>query len=181
MSAGFRAEGEEEVYRGHIITVARGRFRAPDGSPFTRDVVHHPGAVAVVPLLDEDTVVLVRQYRAPVDAEILELPAGLRDVDGEASIDTARRELTEETGYRAGRIEPLTRYLNSAGFCDEQMEIFLATDLTVAAVSLQGVEEQHMTVERLALDEAMSLIDKGELRDAKTVVGILMTLRRLGR
>jgi ADP-ribose pyrophosphatase len=137
--------------------------------------------VAVVPLLDDDHVVLVRQYRAPVDDLVLELPAGIKDVDGEAPEETARRELAEEAGYEAGHIEFLTRFNNAVGFSDEEIDIFLATDLTEVPQDVQGVEEQHMTVERVPLAEALALIERGELRDAKSVTGILLTLRRLGK
>jgi integrase/recombinase XerD len=131
---------------------------APDGTTFERDIVHHPGAVAVVPVLG-DELVLVRQYRAPIDAELLELPAGIRDVAGEPGAETARRELLEETGYRAGTVEPLIRYVCSAGFSDEEMEIFLATDLVEDTRTSHGVEEEHMTVERVRLDDALDLIE----------------------
>jgi ADP-ribose pyrophosphatase len=94
---------------------------------------------------------------------------------------TARRELVEEAGYDAGSVEFLTRFNISVGFTDEVTEIFLATDLSEVPNDLQGVEEQHMTVERVSLAEALALIERGELRDAKTVVGILLTLRRLGK
>jgi 8-oxo-dGTP pyrophosphatase MutT (NUDIX family) len=180
MGEGFAQLSETEVFKGHIITVTQGTFRGPDGSTFTRDIVRHPGAVAVVALLGDD-LVLVRQYRAPIDAALLELPAGIKDNHGEAPADTAQRELIEETGYRAGTIEPLIRFVNSAGFTDEEMEIFLATDLTEVGASLQGIEEQHMTVERVPLDRAPELIASGELRDAKSVIGVLVALRRLGR
>jgi 8-oxo-dGTP pyrophosphatase MutT (NUDIX family) len=181
MSGRFTQLSEDQQFKGHIITVVQGQFRAPDGQVFSRDIVRHPGAVAVVPLLDDDRIVFVRQYRAPVDAEILELPAGIRDIDGEPSIETARRELIEETGFRAGRIEPLTRFVNSVGFSDEEIEVFLATDLVKESSALHGIEEQHMTVELIPLDEVLVLIERGELRDAKSVVGVLLTLRRLGR
>jgi 8-oxo-dGTP pyrophosphatase MutT (NUDIX family) len=179
--AGFHQVGEEEIYRGHFITVAKGTFRAPDGSTFERDLVRHPGAVAVVPILDGDRLVLVRQYRAAIDEHVLELPAGIRDVEDEPTATTAERELLEETGYRAGRVEFLTRFANSVGFTDEEVEIFLARDLTLDRKSLQGIEEQHMTVEEVPLDDALGLIEEGRLRDAKTVVGVLLALRRLGR
>jgi len=181
MSAGFSQVDETEVFEGHIIRVAQGTFRAPDGSTFTRDLIRHPGAVAVVPLLADGRLVLVRQNRAPSESELLELPAGIKDAEGEPPLETAQRELIEETGYRAGRIEPLTRFVNSAGCSNEEMEIFLATDLTFVGASLQGVEEQHMTTELVPIDDALDLIEKGELRDAKSVVGVLLTLRRLGR
>jgi 8-oxo-dGTP pyrophosphatase MutT (NUDIX family) len=181
MSSGFRQLGEDEIFKGHIIRVTQGTFEAPDGSTFSRDIVRHPGAVAVVALTDDDHVVLVRQYRAPVDDLVLELPAGIKDVDGEPPEETARRELIEEAGYSAGNVEFLTRFNISVGFTDEQTDIYLATDLTRVDQDVQGVEEQHMTVERVPLAEALSLIERGELRDAKSVVGILLTLRRLGK
>jgi 8-oxo-dGTP pyrophosphatase MutT (NUDIX family) len=180
MTSGFSPLREEEIFKGHIITVTQGTFVGPDGSTFSRDIVRHPGAVAVVAILD-DELVLVRQYRAPIDALLLELPAGIKDNHGEAPIDTAQRELVEETGHRAGHIEPLIKFVNSAGFTDEEMEIFLATDLTEIGASVQGIEEQHMTVERVPLDRAIGLIESGELRDAKSVIGVLLALRRLGR
>ena len=93
--SGFAALSEDIVYEGWILKVARGHFRAPDGSTFERDVVHHPGAVAVVPLIDDD-IVLVRQYRSALDDFLLEIPAGLRDISGEPPIETAQRELIEE-------------------------------------------------------------------------------------
>src|SRR5258708_34803129 len=101
--ARFQALGEEELYRGSLITVARGRFRAPDGREFERDIVHHPGAVSVVPVVDDgDAVLLVRQYRAAIDRPLLEIPAGKRDIEGEPPETTARREPQEEAGMRAG-------------------------------------------------------------------------------
>ena len=109
-----------EVCRGSLISLAVGAFEAPDGDTFERDVVHHPGAVSVVPVVDEGTaVLLVRQYRAAVDRDLLEIPAGKRDVAGEPPELTARRELEEEVGMRAGRLEQLAEFYNSPGFCDE--------------------------------------------------------------
>src|SRR4051794_28940678 len=97
----FGKESEREIYEGRIIRVTSGTFRDPDGESFERDIVHHPGAVSVVPLLDDGRVVLVRQYRAALDVDLLEIPAGIRDVDGEAPEVTASRELAEEIGMRA--------------------------------------------------------------------------------
>jgi ADP-ribose pyrophosphatase len=181
MSEGFSRVSERVVHEGHIIDVVVGTFRGPDGSTFERDVVHHPGAVTVVPLLDDGRVVLVRQYRAPIDGLLLEIPAGIRDVDGEAPEHTARRELAEEAGYAASEVELLISFQNSAGFSDERVDVFLATGLTPVPLDLQGIEEQHMTIETIALDDVPALIARGELTDAKTVIGLLLTLRRLGR
>jgi ADP-ribose pyrophosphatase len=127
----------------------------------------------VVPVVDEGAgVLLVRQYRAPVDRELLEIPAGLRDVDGEPPAETARRELIEEVGMRAGRLEQLCAFHNSPGFCDEVVFVFAAFDLEACDVDRQGVEEQHMTVERVALDDVPGLVASGAISDAKTVIGL---------
>ena len=180
--AGFRKLDERDVFRGDRISVGRARFAAPDGTEFERDVVHHPGAVAVVPVVDDGTaVLLVRQYRPPLDAHLLEIPAGLRDHDGEAPEDTARRELVEEVGMRAGRIEKLCVFHNSPGFCDEQVHVFLGLDLEPSAngQDLQGIEETYLTVERVALDDVPRLIHDGRLTDAKTIVGLSLAREAL--
>jgi 8-oxo-dGTP pyrophosphatase MutT (NUDIX family) len=178
---GFTRLAEREVYRSRLITVAVGTFRGPDGRTFERDVVHHIGAVAVVPLVDEDRVLMVRQYRAPIDAWLLEIPAGVRDVGGEPPEQTAARELVEEVGHRAGRLERLCSFHNSAGWCDEQVQIYLATDIEATATARQGIEEDHMTIEEIALDDVDRLIVTGELTDAKSIIGLGLTQRRLGR
>src|SRR5438876_9007496 len=176
----FRKLDERKIYRGPLISVAEGTFESPSGEPFVRDIVHHPGAVTVVPLLPgEREVVLVRQYRAAVDRLLLEIPAGKRDVADEPVEVTAHRELEEEIGMRAGRLEPLAEFFNSPGFCDEHSFVFLARDLERVAASAQGVEEQHMTIEHVALDAVPDLISGGELVDAKSIIGLLATRERL--
>lgn len=181
MSNLFRKLSERTVFSGSLISVAQATFEGPDGSTFERDVVRHPGAVDVVPVLDDGhTVVMVRQYRAAVERDVLEIPAGKRDVDGEPPEVTAARELEEEIGMRAGRIELLARFLNSPGFCDEESYVYLARDLTPATASAQGEEEQHMTVEHLSLHDVPRLIRAGELVDAKTVIGLCLAREALG-
>jgi 8-oxo-dGTP pyrophosphatase MutT (NUDIX family) len=142
--------------------------------------VHHPGAVGVVPVVDEGAaVLLVRQYRSSVDSMLLEIPAGLRDVPGEPPIETARRELVEEVGQRAGRVELLCAFHNSPGFCDEVVHVFAAYDLTPCDLDRQGIEEQHMTIEQVALDDVPSMIASGAITDAKTVIGLLLVRDQL--
>lgn len=175
----FRKLAEREVHRGSLITVAVGRFAAPGGEEFERDIVHHPGAVSVVPLLDDGTVVLVRQYRAAIDLDLLEIPAGKRDVAGEPPELTAHRELAEEIGMRAGRLELLAEFYNSPGFCDEHSFVFLGRELEPCDNSLQGVEEQHMTVEHVALADVPGLIASGELVDAKSIIGLSLAREAL--
>ena len=177
----FRKLAEEERHRGPVISVHSGRFAAPDGSTFEREIVRHPGAVVVVPLRDDGTALLVRQYRAAVDDELLELPAGKRDVHGEDPADTARRELEEEVGMRAGRLDGLAEFYNSPGFSDEHSYLYLARDLEPCAVSAQGVEEHHMTVEEVSLTDAPRLIEDGAIRDAKTIIGLCLARDHLAR
>ena len=176
-NSGFRALEEDIVYDGWIMKVAVGRFEAPDGSVFERDVVHHPGAVAVVPLVDDD-IILVRQYRSALDANLLEIPAGLRDVGGEPPAETARRELIEEIGMEPGTLTPLAAIHNSAGYSDEQIHIFIGTDLIEVAREMTDSPEEHaMEILRIPLTEAHNMIATGELTDAKTIIGVLAALR----
>jgi ADP-ribose pyrophosphatase len=177
--AAFTKLGEATIHAGGIITLATGTFRAPGGEEFERDIVHHPGAVSAVPLLDDGRVVLVRQYRASIDAHLLEIPAGKRDIADEPPEVTARRELVEEVGYEAGSIELLGRFYNSPGFSDELSYTFLARDLVHVGAQTVGPEEQHMTVETVHLDDVPRLIVAGEITDAKTIVGLLLTRERL--
>lgn len=176
----FRKLGEEPQWSGFAVSVAVGTFESPDGERFNRDIVHHPGAVSVVPVVDEgDAVLLVRQYRPVVDRLLLEIPAGKRDVDGEAPDVTARRELEEEVGMRAGRIEKLAEFYNSPGFCDEHSYVYLALDLEPCASSAQSVEEVHLTIEKVGLDEIPALIAAGEITDAKTIIGLCLARHAL--
>ena len=178
MSA-FRKAGERVVHDGHLITVAVGTFVDPDGGTFERDVVHHPGAVSVVPLLDDGDVLLVRQYRAAIDADLLEIPAGKRDVQDEPPEVTAGRELVEEVGMQAGRLELLAEFYNSPGFCDEHSFVFLARDLEACETSAQGVEEQHMTIERVALSDVPAMIADRRITDAKTIIGLALAQEKV--
>lgn len=179
-TSGFERLGEREIYQGHVVGLSIGTFRAPDGTTFERDIVHHPGAVAVVPVDADGQVVMVRQYRAPIDQDLLEIPAGLRDVPGEDAEVTAARELAEETGLAADRFDWLCEFHNSAGCSDETIVIYLATGLTDAALDRQGIEELHMTIERLDLDALDDLVASGELTDAKSIIGLSLARRRLG-
>jgi 8-oxo-dGTP pyrophosphatase MutT (NUDIX family) len=178
----FRTLGEEVVHEGPVVRVARATISGPDGTTYEREVVHHPGAVAVVPVLDDGrTVVLVRQYRSALDALVLEIPAGKCDVDGEPPELTAARELEEEVGYRADSLERLCVIHNSPGFSDEQVVVFLAERLEEGTATPHGIEEEHMAVEHVSLEDADQLIADGHITDAKTVVGLLLARDRLVR
>jgi 8-oxo-dGTP pyrophosphatase MutT (NUDIX family) len=175
--AAFRVVGERTEWTGRRIHVSVAEVSAPDGATLEREVVHHPGAVGVVPLHDDGTVTLVRQYRAALDAVIWEVPAGLRDVEGEPTAETARRELAEEAGLRARELEHLVTFHNSPGFTDEAVEVFVARGLEVVPDDRQGVEEEHMVVERVPLDRALAMVDDGTITDAKTVIALLKLAR----
>jgi ADP-ribose pyrophosphatase len=182
--SGFRVLDEHERYRGHIIQVVTARISSPDGDEYSRDIVHHLGAVAAVPVIaGEDgagpVAVLVRQYRAPLGHSILEIPAGLRDVAGEAPDETARRELAEEVGLRAGRLEKLCEFFTSPGISDERVWIYLALDCERVPRGPQSHEEQYLTEERIALDDIDALIQAGRLADAKTIIGLILAREAL--
>jgi len=177
----FRTTGEEVVATGWVITLTRAGFVDPDGVPFERDIVRHPGAVAVVAVTDDDSAVLVRQYRPALDQWILEVPAGTCDVEGEAAADAARRELAEEAGYAALRIDLLTRTAISPGFCDQRSSVYLATGLTPVPLDRQGIEEGYMRVEEVPLARVDGLVDDGSIIDATTILALALAQRRLAQ
>lgn len=175
----FRYLGEDVRFEGWRISVTEARFCAPDGTEFTRDIVRHPGAVAVVPVTDDGQVLLVRQYRGAVDRTLLEIPAGTRDVDGEPPQETARRELLEEVGVDAHQIRLLGTMFNSPGFCDEETYLFLATELHPGTPARHGVEELHMEVVPVALAAVDRLVTTGELVDGQSILGLLLARQAL--
>lgn len=179
-ASGFSKLAETDVHNGKVIRLVEAVFAAPDGHRVRRDVVRHMGAVAVV-AVDGDEVVLVRQFRAPIGRDLLEIPAGKRDVRDEPPAETARRELAEEAGLECESLEELCSFYNSPGFCDELSHLYLATALRAVPTRRDGVEEQWMTVERVKLNDVMPMIERGEICDAKTVIGLLLALRRLSR
>jgi len=175
----FTQTGEETVHRGWFIRVQRATFLDPDGVPFERDIVRHPGAVAVVAVTGDGAVVLVRQYRPAVDRWLLEVPAGTCDVDGEPPVAAAGRELAEEVGYRAARLTHLCSTAVTPGFCDEIAHVFLATGLTAVPTGRQGAEEAFMEVVEVPLDVFDGMVDDGSIVDASTILGVGLARRRL--
>jgi 8-oxo-dGTP pyrophosphatase MutT (NUDIX family) len=177
-SPGFRVVGSEALLDAGFLSVSRLHVRDAHGDGFERHVVHHPGAVVVVPVIDDEAI-LVRQWRVATGRELLEVPAGKRDVDGEPPEVTANRELEEEIGYHAGRLEPLCEFYNSPGFCDEYTYLFLATELEARTRAAVSAEEAAMTIERVPLDRVDALIRDRELVDAKSIIGLLLARRAL--
>jgi ADP-ribose pyrophosphatase len=178
---GFRKVSEQELFRGSLIQVANAVFEDHAGRRFERDVVHHPGAVVVVPVTESRNVVMVRQFRSAIEGTILEVPAGKRDVHGEDTETTASRELAEEVGKKAANLELLARFYNSPGFTDELSWLYLATGLTDVPLDRQGFEEQQMSIEEIPLEKAPELIRRGEIMDAKSIIGLSLAAIRLGR
>lgn len=177
----FRKVGERPLFDGGFVHVALATFEGPDGSTFDREVVRHRGAVAVVALTaDGRRAVLVRQFRPSIEADLLEIPAGMRDVDGEPPEDTARRELEEEAGLRAvGPLEHLTTYVVAVGMTDEELVIYLCRETEPCAARPQSAEEELMEVVEVALDDVPAMIADGRLRDGKTIVGLLLARDRV--
>lgn len=179
----FRRIRESKVHQAHVWHLATAEYEAPDGRRFQRDIVRSPGAVGVVPLVFDAegnaSVVLVAQYRPPYEENVIEIPAGMRDVDGEDTSDVARRELIEEAGLDAGQIDPLGMIYPSPGMTDSITTLYLATHCTPVPTDRQGPEEDFMVTMHVPLSDALAMIDRGEIRDAKTVSALLMTDRRL--
>jgi 8-oxo-dGTP pyrophosphatase MutT (NUDIX family) len=179
----FRRISEQEIYRGHIWRVVVSEFEDPGGQRFQRDIVRSPGAVAAVPLVFDaegnPSVVLLAQYRPAYDQEMIEIPAGMRDVDGEPPEDTACRELAEEVGLAPGRLDLLIEMAPQPGMSDGTTIVYLATECSPAPVQPHGPEEEHARVLHVPLADAVAMVEAGEISDAKSVAGLLLTERRL--
>jgi 8-oxo-dGTP pyrophosphatase MutT (NUDIX family) len=174
----FRHVGDELIHRGFIVSTVKATYIDPNGESFERDVIRHPGAVAVVPMPDAASVLLVHQFRPAVNRWLFEVPAGTRDVEGEPLETTAHRELAEELGREAGRLQLLTHCLNTPGFCDEETTVFLATDLHSVPTNRQGLEEGFMTIEEMSLSRFDDLVDDGTIVDAVTILGVALARTR---
>jgi ADP-ribose pyrophosphatase len=166
----------EEVYHGRVIDVAVYTVREREVT-YKREVVHHPGGAGVVAVFDDNTVALVRQYRQPPVRYLLELPAGRLDPP-ERPEECAARELEEEIGVRAGRLEKLSEFFTTPGFCEEKLWVYLATDLRETRQNLEG--DEMLEIERVSFPRAFEMIVDGEIEDAKTIIGLLLAAQRLG-
>jgi ADP-ribose pyrophosphatase len=166
----------ETVHRGKLLTVRVDTVRLPSGRETGREVVVHPGAIALVPMLPDGRVIFVRQWRHAVGQALLELPAGTRE-EGEEPATTAARELTEETGYTAERLVPLGRFFTAPGFCTEEIHCYLA--LGLAPGSAKPEEDEGITLEPLPLAETAAVIARGDIHDAKTIAALAMARQYL--
>jgi len=165
----------ETVYEGRVITLVKDTVAMPGGGDSVREVVRHPGAVGVVALDDDGNVVLLRQYRHPVGGYLWEIPAGLRDADGEPPLETAKRELAEEVKLAAQRWSLLTTTFSTPGFCDELVLVYLAeglSDIDRPEGFTAEHEELDMEIARVPLSDAVQRIFDGDIRNAAAVIGL---------
>lgn len=166
--------GGTRVYHGRIISVDLDEVRFPDGSTGTLEMIRHPGASAVVPVLgdpgDDPEVLLIRQYRYAADQFLYEIPAGRLD-PGESPADCARRELQEETGYTAERVEHVFTMYTTPGFTDEKIHLFVASGLVAGQAHREADEFMELVPTRLS--RALSMVEQGEIQDAKTALALL--------
>jgi ADP-ribose pyrophosphatase len=160
----------EELFDGVVVKLHRDVVRLPSGATAVREVVLHPGGVCAVPVLPDGRILLVRQFRYPLQKYILELPAGKLD-SGQSPLETIARELEEEAGVRAARVELLCSFHTSPGISNEILHVFLARDLETVPQRLD--EGEHLSIETYTLDECLALAARGEIADGKTLVGLL--------
>jgi len=176
-SSGERVIESFRIYDGRICALREDTVELSNGRRAKREIVEHAPVVAIVPIDENGDVLLVRQYRLAAGEALLEVPAGLVD-EAEELEAAAQRELQDETGYRAAKLERLAGFFVSPGFCTEFIHVFLATGLSES--HLDADEDEEVTLERMPLADAVRLVEAGEIKDAKSVVGILLADRRNG-
>src|SRR6184192_1259630 len=166
----------KKVFSGRVFNVSVDTVHEADRT-YIREVVHHPGSAVILPAFDDGTIALVKQYRHPAVKYLLELPAGTLN-DNERPEDGAARELEEELGVVAGKLEKLCEFFVSPGFCEEKMWLYLATDLRETVQRLE--DDELIEVIRIPVDQALQMITDGEIEDAKTIIGLMLAASRLG-
>ena len=169
---------DEPQFKGILIDVSHMTVRLPNGVEALREVVHHKGAAAIVPVDAQGNVTLVRQHRVVIGQITLEIPAGKLDFAGEDPLACAHRELSEETGLLAERMEPLCPMITTPGYCTEEISLYLATGLSQGATHPDA--DEFVSVVRMPLAQAVARVMQGEICDAKTALGLLMAWAKLG-
>jgi ADP-ribose pyrophosphatase len=167
----FRVEAEREIFRGRVIRLVNRDLVLPNGRRTTFSIVEHPGAVAIVPVHANGDVVLLRQFRPSIGEEIYEIPAGTIE-KGEAPLATAKREIIEETGFKARRWSKIAEFYTAPGFCTELMHVYVARGLSPAVA--EGDADEVLRPVRVSLDQALKLVRTRKIRDAKSIAGILI-------
>jgi ADP-ribose pyrophosphatase len=166
----------EDIYKGKIFDVFKAEISDGD-IKYKREIVKHKGSAVVIPVFADKTIALVRQYRHAAGEYLLEIPAGTLNTSENPEIG-ALRELEEEIGVKAGKIEKLTEFYVSPGFLTEKMHLYLATDLRETQQNLE--EDELLTIEKLSFTEAFAKIKNGEIQDAKTIIGVILAGARFG-
>ena len=164
------------VFEGRVFDVTVDTIKEAE-LVYQREIVRHPGSAVIVPVFADETVALVRQYRHPAVKYLLEIPAGTLN-EGERPETGAARELEEELGVVAGKLEKLSEFFVSPGFCEEKMWVYLATELTQTEQKLD--DDELIEIERLSFSEALEMISDGEIEDAKTIIGLMLAAPRIG-
>jgi ADP-ribose pyrophosphatase len=167
----FRVEAEREVFKDRYLRLVTRDLRLPNGRRTRHHVVEHPGAVAILPVCGNGDLMLIRQFRPSVGEELYEIPAGTLE-KGERPLATAKREIVEETGFKARRWRKLAAFYTAPGFCTELMHLFVATDLSPARAD--GDADEIIAPARMSPGRALRLVRRGAIRDAKSIAGILL-------
>ncbi len=171
MSDEIKRTGRKLIYKGTILSVYKDYMEFPDGSTAEWDFIHHDGAAAVVPVMEDGRILMVRQYRNALDRETLEIPAGKLDSPDEPGLDCSRRELEEETGYRSEKLEWLLTLRTTIAFCNEKIEIYVAKDLIPSHQHLD--EGEYVDVKAYTMEELKEMIFTGKIEDSKTIAALL--------
>lgn len=166
----------KRIYNGRIINLRVDEVILPNGKKTIREIMEHPGAVAIVPLLSDKRVILIEQFRKAVERIILEIPAGKLE-RGETPLSCAKRELVEETGYQAGKLKKIISFYPSPGFTTEIIHIFVATNLKRQYKKMNLDEDEFLEIKIVKLNKAIEYIEQGKIKDSKTIIGLLLTAR----
>ena len=159
----------EKIYEGKILNLKIETVELPDKKYSKREIIEHPNGVGIIPIINEKDLIMVKQYRKAVEKIMLEIPAGILEVNEEPR-ETALRELKEETGYEAEKLKYIMEFYTSPGYCDEKIYLFLATDLKEGEVMLDP--EEFVEHEIYSIDELVKMVNRGEIVDSKTIIGI---------
>lgn len=168
----FKKVSESELYNNGVISLTKVELISDSGEKFTRDVVRHLGAVNIVPITKSGMVILVKQFRAALGDDVIEIPAGKRDKLDELPHETAIRELEEEMGLRCSSLISLGSFYNSPGFTDELSYSFLALGLSICEPIPQSIEESGSSLVAMNIDNLTSYVSSGVIRDGKTIIGL---------
>lgn len=163
---------EQSIFKGNVTEYIVKKVKLPNGKIAQREIVKHAEAAAIIPFTKDGRLILVKQYRKAIEKESIEIPAGLKDLDDESGLSTAKRELEEETGFKAEKWSFVTSFYSTPGFTDEFLEIYEASDLYLVDEPLAQDEDENVEVIKATYDEAWALYEEGLLRDSKSVFAL---------